>query len=194
MSSHDPTVVVLGAGFSAEAGHPMMASFAAVVSELANNPENQLNPEDRARFKRVLDYKWKAQKVYSYLNLDLDNLEHLFSLLDMEASLTPDGDAPALKDDLVFVLVKTIELTRRPVPQLYEERMVAAKQAKDTGAVRKLRSENPNYIARYIGFVRQLREHDTVLTLNYDTVIEEALLCVGSGPDYAKQRRRGDRQ
>ena len=113
MSHHDPMVVVLGAGYSSAAGHPLMAEFATVVTQLANDRESGLRENERIRFKKVLDYRSQMQRLYAYLNLDLDNLEHLFSLIDMEASLSPQAvnQATELQEDLVFVLVKTLELT-----------------------------------------------------------------------------------
>ena len=184
MSNHDPAVFVLGAGFSKAAGHPLMAEFADRVIELTSNQSSLLKPEERARFQKVLDYRWQTSRVYRYLNLDLDNLENLFSIIDMESSLADsDSEARTLREDLIFVLVKTLELTLAR-DSTFEDAIRASKQASDSTEVRRRRSQSSNPLWQYVEFAKRLRAHDTIITFNYDTVVEDSLLASGVGPNY----------
>ncbi len=162
-----------------------MAEFARAVTKFATNSETPLSEGERERFKRVLDYRWRMHRLYGYLNLDLDNLEHLFSLIEMAASLFPgdDDDPAALRDDLVFVLVKTLELTLNKEPGL-EAAINPYRIAGNISEARQLAQDSRHHTTRYRQFTVGLRAHDTVLTFNYDTVLEDALLTDGVGPDY----------
>jgi hypothetical protein len=186
MSSHDPVVLVLGAGFSRTAGHPVMAEFRKVVTELATNPGSPLAEQERLWFKSVLDYRWRAQALYGYLNFDLDNLENLFGLLDMECSLG-DKDDPFLRASrwaLIFTLVKTLETTRKPMLGRLQDEVTACKRAATFGELRERTKYPAHPLAPYVSFLQNLRPHDAIITFNYDTVIEEALLALSIGSDY----------
>lgn len=182
MTGHDSTVLVLGAGFSAAAGHPLMADFARIVTGLATDNQTALREEERARFRSVLNFRSDLRKLYAYLNLDLDNLEHLFGLVDMESSLSGSSPTGLLRDDLIFVLVKTLELTLATVPEV-ESQVEPYRMAGDRPTFRRHRGRTHPFVA-YVDFANSLRPHDVVLTFNYDTVLEDALLRAEVGPHY----------
>lgn len=160
-----------------------MSQFAGVVQELTTNKQSALSDDERAKFQSVLDYRWKMHPLYAYLNLDLDNLEHLFSLIDMETSLKPGQSEPqALRDNLIYVLVKTLELTLLHAPG-YQLQISPFLRG---GIMDKIRMTRINsvYVESYSDFVSHLRAHDTIVTFNYDTVLEDAMLVHYIGPDY----------
>ena len=177
-------MIVLGAGFSVVAGHPVMADFATVVTTLATDPHTPLREDERERFRRVLEYRSSLQRLYGFLYLDLDNVEHLFGLLDMESSLSPGVSGALPREDLIFVLVKTLELTYRIAPEL-NEKLAQYKRGGSLQAIREIRRTESRHPSRsYYEFVQALRPHDIILTFNYDTVLEDALLAAGIGPHY----------
>jgi hypothetical protein len=184
MTQHDGRVFVLGAGFSKEAGHPLLAEFADTVMQMTNNPACSLRAEERQRFRNVVEYRHEIQRVNSYFELDVDNLEHIFSLIDMASSLaTTDVERMiALREDLIFVLVKTLELTRRRDERLTNG-VETAIHNNDLIKLREVRARD-TILQEYRAFVQALRPHDVCITFNYDTVLEDALLVFGKGPDY----------
>lgn len=159
-----------------------MAEFARVASDIAFDYSNGLSEDVRRKFHNVLGYRAEKRQVYAHVYLDLDNLENLFGLLDMEASLEPDETTSRLRDDLIYVLVKTLEMTYKTNPNVAQELQVH-KLAGDVEEVRRVRREG-SIQQQYLGFADALRSQDSILSFNYDTALEEALLATGVAPDY----------
>lgn len=183
MPHHDAKVIVLGAGFSTVAGHPVMADFARTVMDLTLNHSNSLVEEQRRRFTNVLIYRGDKAQVYAHVFLDLDNLENLFGLLDLEASLDRDDNAEMVRADLIYVLVKTLDMTYR----IEEPLATDLDELKRKGHIleaRRLRTDNRHPSGRYNDFVKALRSYDSILTFNYDTALEDALLAEHIAPEY----------
>ncbi len=163
-----------------------MADFRKVITELGTSPESSLTKQERKSFRNILDYRWRSQTLYGYLNLDLDNLENLFGLIDMESSLAPRSDklAVANRADLIFTLVKTLELTRKPAPEQLQKEIDESTGSADRNKLRATIRKARHPLGKFVFFAQRLRPHDAIITFNYDTVIEEALLGLSIGPDY----------
>src|SRR5689334_19681240 len=101
-------VFILGAGFSAPAGAPVINDFFDKARELFDNPASHLDVTDRRRFKSVFDFRGDMAAAREKIHLDLDNIEDLFGLVEMAQRL---GDStPETRDDTVYLIAKTLEL------------------------------------------------------------------------------------
>ena len=85
----DNILLILGAGFSAHFGLPVMSDFLTKTKDLLRS-----NPTLANVFDPVLQRHDDLHKVKSYVNSDLLNIEEILSILEMEAFTTGDDKAP----------------------------------------------------------------------------------------------------
>ncbi|HKO18476.1 MAG TPA: hypothetical protein VJU82_06285 [Acidobacteriaceae bacterium] len=103
-------VFILGAGASRQAGGPLMADFLDTARQLYRSDADI----DKPAFKRVFDAMLDLHSMYARANVDLDNIEAFFGLLEMGelvcrfADRTPE-QIHELRDSLVALIVQTLE-------------------------------------------------------------------------------------
>lgn len=166
-------VFILGAGASRQCGAPLMADFLDVASDLLRSNAVQ---EKRADFEKVFSAIGALQSVHSKAQLDLNNIESIFTVLELgriiqkvpSLSQKDIGEAiSALKE----LIVKTLEVTMMfptrgstiGVPQPYE--------AFGDLLVHLSKEAFPSQTAAVISF-------------NYDIAADMAMYRSGLGPDY----------
>jgi len=166
-------VFILGAGASKQSGAPLMADFLDVASHLlrAGNVNDK-----KEEFEKVFRAIGAMQAVHSKAQLDLTNIESIFTALEISNVLQK---LPGFKADEIVevisslkeVIVKTIESTMKfptnrscvGVPKPYDE---------FAGLIGHLRTEAfPN-------------QSTSIITFNYDIAVDMALYKAGMGPDY----------
>lgn len=166
-------VFILGAGASKQAGAPLMAEFLDVAADLLRSSRVD---DKKEHFERVFSAIGGLQAVHSKAQLDLNNIESVFTALElgriiqrvpgMEPSAIPDAIA-SLKEVIVKTLEVTIGFPTRKsyigVPQPYEA---------FADLVSHLRTE---------AFPQQTV---SVLTFNYDIGADMALYRANLGPNY----------
>jgi hypothetical protein len=179
---HDHNVYILGAGFSRDAaGLPTVDEF---MRAMAETPEWLANQDGRQgeidAIRDVLNFRRKAASAAYRVNLRLENIEELFSL----ASISEGG---ALTDQVVIAISATIDYAQsKASPSTFQVRC-------ESGPWRapgdwKLISPSPRsyeitgsllYTALMMGGAglnqRTPERRDTIITFNYDLVIENAL-------------------
>src|SRR5713101_893575 len=101
-------VYVLGAGFSADAGAPLMNNFFSRARNLKDDPGSGLSSQEREIFGRVIQYRFGLDKALAKVLVDLDNIEQLFGFLEMELQLSPPG-AATLRNDMTYLIARTLE-------------------------------------------------------------------------------------
>jgi hypothetical protein len=74
-------VFILGAGASVHAGIPVMADFFDVAYDLYD--EGMLEQEDKKYFENVIEAKRSLQRILANVDIDLNNIETIFSLVEM---------------------------------------------------------------------------------------------------------------
>lgn len=74
-------VFIFGAGASVHAGIPVMADFFDIAFDLYD--EGMLGQEDKKYFKKVIDAKGSLEKILARVDIDLNNIETMFSLIEM---------------------------------------------------------------------------------------------------------------
>ena len=111
----DRNVFILGAGFSADAGAPVVRDFLDVSRELFDDPNSGLDREERKLFQEVFDFKKKVAQAREKFEIDLDNIEELFGLVEMSQRLRPE--VAHTRDATVYLIAKTLQLsTAKPRP------------------------------------------------------------------------------
>ena len=166
-------VFILGAGASKMCGAPLMGEFLDVARHLLSTQSVKDKKDD---FERVFKAIGALQVVHSKAQLDLTNIESIFTALEISNVLgkLPEFEPDEIKyviSSLKEVIVKTLEVTidfptRRNnigVPEPYEE---------FSSLIKYLRSE---------AFPQQ---SCSVITFNYDIAVDMALYKAGLGPDY----------
>ena len=103
-------VYILGAGFSANAGAPVMRDFIEHAKLLRDDPRLGLPSEDQKTFERVFKRLGELRVAQARMTIDLENIEHLFSLLDMDIDFGGKS-AGTLRQDLIFLILRTLERT-----------------------------------------------------------------------------------
>jgi hypothetical protein len=102
------TVFVLGAGASVHTGAPLLRGFMPLARTFLES-----EPEERLIWKSSFQniFKWVDSQRGSayYVDIDFDNLEHLFSLLALQKEIG-DKQAESLYLDLSHVVVSTLAL------------------------------------------------------------------------------------
>ncbi len=104
-------VFILGAGASAHTGAPVMSAFFNTVCDLYE--DGKISVEDKEAFSLIRDAKRDLERILVKVDLDLHNLETLFSLIEMGRLIGVfPGSIPIeiLHKAIQRVIVRTIEL------------------------------------------------------------------------------------
>src|SRR6266568_5676034 len=110
----DRNVYVLGAGFSALAGAPLIHDFIDRSRLYFDDPSSNLEKRERDHFERFLAFKRRMSQSREKVRIDLDNIEQLFGLVEISQRL--EFDTRATRDSTVYVIAKTLELATREQP------------------------------------------------------------------------------
>jgi hypothetical protein len=198
----DRNVYILGAGFSAPAGAPVIYTFLERSREFLNNPPRELTPDGLAHFKRVFEFKERIAKAREKISVDLDNIEDLFGVVEMSCRL---GSEPIqTRNSMIYVIAKTLELCTEPrqprgrvgFEMLHERAKRASLDIEDVVVRQSQPNRNEQFTVDLYDFfallisgalddptLRQNR-NDVVITFNYDLIIDDALYRVNRPADY----------
>ena len=207
---NDHNVYVLGAGFSAEAGLPLTKDF----MNRMRDARSWLPQKDRMReikaIEHVLRFRLQAAAASYRVPLNVDNVEELFGLAsatgdekltrDMTIAIAATIDyaraiAKPLRDDYAFDIAVRSSLNRQPPPN-WKLLLPNAYNLTNVQSVHAC----PRY-EFYLGLIggyfnsgssNRSDRRDTIITFNYDTVIEEAL--EGLGLHFVYGNRKNIRQ
>lgn len=185
---NDHNVYVLGAGYSADAGLPVMANFLQQMKATLPKLDKLNHSREIDSIKKVVDYHASAQSASHHTDLDLDNIEVLFSLVSMQQG------KPA-EDHMRLAMAATLDFcdnsanTKRTVAV---RKNAFADATPPLGWVKQARIFNdvcdgwdvPEYHARaglMCGALCQPNpgRKNSFITFNYDSLVEEALRSMG---------------
>ena len=107
---NDHNVYVLGAGFSREAGYPLIADFTMKMRDAYEHFRTRAQPSELEAIRSVLDFRRQAASATERVPLNLENIEEVFSL----AAAT--GDA-ALNQNLTSAIAATLDYARASAPE-----------------------------------------------------------------------------
>jgi hypothetical protein len=198
----DRNVYIVGAGFSRDAGAPLIQDFLDRAREFLDDPQSSLNGSDRQHFQKVFEFKRRVAQAAEKVDIDLDNIEQLFGLLEMSERLGI-GSAEDVRPSMRVLIARTLELataTKQRLPEVMvrfpESRyeglqklgLFGHQYGHDKGAVKASASIYHYFAALLTGLFddprRRTNRYDSVITLNYDLVLESSLAATGYQPDY----------
>ncbi len=163
-ASPERRVFVLGAGFSYAAGFPL-------AWQLLSSVYDRLGPEDRERIVEALKYLYPRFKPEPSVTKEIQKVqvEDFMSLLDMTEKFNRTLPTSFLKAEDVRQLQRAL---LRGIAQLLMERHWEAERKKKT-----------DYVKRFIG---RLRTSDTIVTFNWDLLLDRELRISGTPTSFGK--------
>ena len=167
------TMYVLGAGASFHTGAPLLRDFL-VEARLLRDSRSRVRHES---FDRVFKWIDSMRPSSYYVELDLDNLEHVFSLAELRRQLQMDG-AETLCADLRHVVMDTLDAC-----QLTVRNREVAPDRRYNQFVTTLCELNEGRLQR-IGKQPDSSSRDIVVTLNYDVMLDYAMHMNSLKPNY----------
>lgn len=186
-------VYILGAGFSANAGAPVMRDFLERAKQLRDDQRLGLPEEDYKTFERVFRRRSDLRVAQAKMVIDIENIEHLFSLLDMDIE-SGGVSTESLRRDLILLILRTLERTIRA------EHL----QPGNWTLLMKSHNRQMNVQANYVQLFSALSSRrwisgpfgipeggdcqDTIITMNYDCLVDDCLVRFGVRPEYGLDR------
>lgn len=191
-------VFILGAGFSVGAGAPIVHNFLDRARELYDDPASELTPDERRHFHNVFEFRRKMAQSREKINIDLDDIEQLFGLVEMSLRL---GDVSQdTRYSTVYLIAKTLELAtkgfRRNNIVFPVGGLTSLPELADTWTPPTDSTNQPTRISDVYSFFANLVQgkmddpekrrarRDTVITFNYDLVLDDAIWRTGGSPLY----------
>jgi hypothetical protein len=161
----DKNVYILGAGFSKEIGLPLQDDFLLRAKEVFFR-----NPSKYEHFEKVFEYQNRQSVMRTFLSYPLLNLENLFNLLEMDLFYSRSPEVEEIKKAFVQMIKDVIvELTPCPFTSTNIGALI------DTPAY----SSYSRFLRLLIADDRRVEKltlyPDTIITFNYDLVLEGAI-------------------
>jgi SIR2-like domain len=160
-------VYILGAGFSYDAGLPLINNFLQKMASTRDTLEQNGSTTDVQVIEKVFEFRHRAKGVCEETTLNPENIEDLFSL----ASASVD-------DEINKYVRKSIALTlnesskENPLNKII---FVINKNGVNSETIQM--SNYYDYYSQVIHgkYLNNCEQKNTVITFNYDTLLEEAL-------------------
>jgi hypothetical protein len=196
--TQDHNVYILGAGFSKDAGAPLIHDFLDKAREFYADPDSALDLQEREQFEQVFKFKREVAKAREKFRIDLDNIEQLFGLVEMSQRL---GSASSgTRDATVYLIAKTLQLALANTSQRPPVRIGIASGYATQASFLKYVRRGPSggdvfdtdvythfallLAGRYDDQKKLTSRSNTVITFNYDLVVDDALARVDTRPGY----------
>lgn len=200
---NDHNVYILGAGFSAEAGLPLIKDFMNRMRDAAAWLEEQERRAEIRAIERVLDFRLQAAAAAYRVPIDVENVEELFSLV------SASGDRE-LVQAMPLAIAATLDYARitASIPLESQGFAVGALNPVDKpvtwgritpGLEAAVQRETPErewhgcppydfYLGVMCGYFNRggADRRDTIITFNYDTVVEDSLDALRIPYSYGK--------
>ena len=172
-------VLILGAGASHDAGVPLMAGLVEKMWEYAirgMNGDEPLSPEDRKIFEKAMEVRYELDGYHGRATFDDRNIEDILSILEFNL-IGGRGSDRAKLDAIIKAMARTIELSCT---------------VRHDGRLDRMQTAGP---AVYRNFWHHLFKWaevggalPTIITFNYDLVLERSLLQLLVGTQYNRIR------
>lgn len=180
----DHNVYILGAGFSKDAGLPLLTTFLASMRDA--RASGQLNSLENDAIDALLEYRLHASLAASRVPINPDNIEDLLSLvLATPVSVTTYSQRNIARE-LPIAIGATLSYRQKLYFQKSPTRIVQTNTEPDherwlipqheVGDIQRQVPLYDMYVALMCGyFDKTTAQKDTIITFNYDTLIEDAL-------------------
>ena len=174
---NDHNVYILGAGFSYEAGYPLVRNFMDKMKEAASWQKD--HSQETREIEAVLKFRLEAAAAAYRIQFDPENIEDLFSL-----SAAKGGSDGTTNRNVIIAIAETLEYCRNNSKTERKLIFPGAGQSPPKGFER----DNPANPANltidrfkfYVGYMSGVwgetpYKDNTFITFNYDLLLEEAL-------------------
>lgn len=172
------TVFILGAGASADAGLPVMANFLDRARDFYSS--NSLQENEKKSFEEVFKAIHELKGASFYSNLDLNNIEAVYSAFDMGkllgqlGSISPER-IQSLNSSIQNLIGITIDLSTTLIHHSGQNTTI----------------KGPYHA--YVQFIQSLWKNNTdnlpsIITFNYDVALEYALYFESEPFDYCLEK------
>ncbi|MFC1587487.1 hypothetical protein ACFL54_04170 [Planctomycetota bacterium] len=162
------SIVLLGAGASAGAGCPVMRGFIDLAIDFLDS--NVFTKSEAEDINATLKLYRALRRNFSITEEDVENIETILSLADLE-SIVEDGPIPELSNPGISNSVRS-----------FIERVITkAGRAASQTSPRWLepRSDRPMVYYYLVHALAHQKDKVTVITLNYDCLLEYTCYCLG---------------
>lgn len=192
MPQNDRNVYILGAGFSADAGLPLVGNFYTRLRDAHPWLSAQGRPVEMSAIEEVLQLRLDAAATGDRMVIDLDNIEELFSLASAQTgSKNVEAMCRAIASTIDYAgavhttpLCEILVDPNTPIPQNW----VKANPSMLASGSTKLDYYCPLYefyLGTMCGFFSNTAPIDnTIITFNYDLLPETGLEGLGIPFDY----------
>ncbi|MDO8753028.1 MAG: SIR2 family protein [Anaerolineales bacterium] len=181
-------VYILGAGFSRRRGLPLIQDFMTQMRDALEYHAGEGHSRECAAIEAVLEFRLKASAAAYRIQIDLENIEDLFSL----ASASPGQLEEHIKLAIAATLDFAIQAVKRPSAKFNADADAFTKPADWNAKLRFGEGSTESYwtAPAYEYIVRALvggwdsskdRTENSFITFNYDTLLEDSLDGLGIG-------------
>jgi hypothetical protein len=182
---NDHNVYIIGAGFSADRGLPVLANFMLAMRDAHPWLMTQGREVEANSIQKVLEYRLQAASAGYRVRIELENIEELFSLAS--ASLNP------LTPDIRRAIAATLDYCQN-ANRAERTRIVLPKDTIPTkgnvvlqpvkagdGQVVLTMPTYEQYVGALLGWFQsgEVVGKNTFISFNYDTLVEESLSGLG---------------
>ncbi|MBI4557351.1 MAG: hypothetical protein HY706_07200 [Candidatus Hydrogenedentes bacterium] len=173
-------VYILGAGVSRAAGLPLMDDFFVMAKQFLENSGSGLGSQDiggvyeNTALQEIFSYVASHAGTFYEKNWNPLNIEHVYSVLDSEIS------SNSVPTDGRKTLVQLRRYLRYTIVRIFEIAEFNGRNSLPLAILRGRRESATIYAA----FAATLRPQDTVISFNYDLLVDRGLVSVGLRPDY----------
>ncbi len=176
--NNDHNVYILGAGFSCEAGYPLVRNFMDKMREAASWQKN--HDKETKEIEAVLKFRLEAASATYRIQFDPENIEDLFSL-----SAAVDNTSRSTNRNMVIAIAETLEYCR--VNNIDKKVILCGAPNPPPKGFALDNQENPanitiNRFKLYVGLMAGVwgetptpYKDNTFITFNYDLLLEKAL-------------------
>lgn len=192
-------VFILGAGFSKDAGAPLIHDFLDKARELFDDPDSLLDDHERKLFEEVFRFKREVAKAREKFRIDLDNIEELFGLVEMSQRL--GSTVSGTREATVYLIAKTLQLaiedaSHRPQAKMSLVPGYAAQSESFIQYVQRVPGGGDNFntdiythfalflAGKYDDQRKVASRLNTVITFNYDLIVDDALNRIDANAGY----------
>lgn len=170
------TVYLLGAGASVHTGAPLLRDFLVAARHLYESRQNLFK---RDSFERVFEWTNHLKSSSYYVEVDIDNLENVFSLLEMGAQIGVEGTGECVEDLKLLTLITLEEsclLERGPQGKVrpdgaYKDFCTTLDEHNESRLRQLPTSDRPN-------------SRDSIISFNYDLMLDYAMSHHNIAADY----------
>lgn len=168
------TVFILGAGASVEDGAPVMSNFLDRARDLLLS--GSIDENDKYHFEKVFEGRSKLTRVHSKADINLENLEALFSAFEMAKLLNKMPDVAQGEIDMYIKSLKRLIVVTLEQSIKFPLEHSQLRPTSTYGSFVELLREMRDY--------EKLSHDISIITFNYDLAIDMALNYYSFAIDY----------